>query len=186
MKIVKSWKLVRCGDVQSRNGWKYRKEDVMTSCNAEKKGKQLISEIALGFNCFDDQVKGKVCLFHVASIFEFVASSVNSVIYCEPDPIICFYNTAPRSSVHLWLHSTDPSQLWGVNPWSRVLVSVFMESAAFLTGFKFSEVFRLIVRRDQRLWDGLWKWRSGIWGWGIKVNIICLLPAQTTHATSFQ
>ena len=38
-----------------------------------------------------------------------------------------------------------------------VLVSVFMESAAFLTGFKFSEVFRLIVRRDQRLWDGLWK-----------------------------
>ena len=52
----------------------------MTSCNAEKKRKQLISEIASGFNCFDDQVKGKVCLFRVASIFEFVASSVNSVI----------------------------------------------------------------------------------------------------------
>ena len=53
----------------------------MTSCNAEKKGKQLISEIASGFNCFDDQVKGKVKkLFCVASICEFVASSVNSVI----------------------------------------------------------------------------------------------------------
>ena len=158
--------------------WKYREEDVMTSCNAEKLASSWFFSrtYLLSLNRFSWQnfwERG-----NRLSFCEFVLEEDSCALWICPNHL--FHNNRLSSSYYI---QSTLSRLLGLNPWRRLKIHQALWIFQNKLSFKFVILYQLFVCQSVRLWLPSADWcrdSSQLWGDWIRGNVASSALISTT------